>query len=586
LEPLIAKAVERGVAYLRAEEAQNGLSAVSGYPLGGTALAGLALMECGLRAEDPTMERILAKVRDGAVTADKTYILSLFIMLLDRANDPADIPLIESMAVRLVGGQNLRGGWTYDCPVSRDASEVRRLTAVAKNREKIAASQSVPRRRRDVRHEPRQVSPEIVEQFKAVSVSPRTAEQDDNSNTQFATMALWVASRYDLPVDDALARVEDRFRLTQNPNDGGWGYNANAHADRSTTSMTCAGLLGLAIGHGVRAVPDSKLSPANRRKQPDLTKDPAVLAGLQVLATAVGVPRGGLIQPDILKQIDAWDYYFLWSLERVAVAYGLNTIGHKDWYHWGAEILLATQAPDGAWGGAHERGIANTSFALLFLRRANLAEDLTATLRGKMGDPGERTLRRGGIGGDAMKRYVLAPGNNPQNRGTEPSSNATSPAAPGLDPDVAPLVRALVEAADNRQAELIAQYQESKGTVYTQALAAAIHRLDGTARTAARDALAERLYRMTAQTLRDKLKDSDEEVRSAAALACGMKKDNQYVPDLIASLDDMDRRVVRAAYIALKNISNQDFGPSAAATAQQRTKAIAAWKDWWQKQNP
>ena len=42
-------------------------------------------------------------------------------------------------------------------------------------------------------------------------------------------------------------------------------------------------------------------------------------------------------------------YYFLWSLERVAVAYGLETIGNHDWYAWGARALLATQEKDGGW---------------------------------------------------------------------------------------------------------------------------------------------------------------------------------------------------------------------------------------------
>src|SRR5262249_3508894 len=44
-------------------------------------------------------------------------------------------------------------------------------------------------------------------------------------------------------------------------------------------------------------------------------------------------------------------YYFLWSLERMAVAFGLETIGGKDWYNWGAEILLANQSPNGGWEG-------------------------------------------------------------------------------------------------------------------------------------------------------------------------------------------------------------------------------------------
>src|SRR5262249_38945041 len=118
-----------------------------------------------------------------------------------------------------------------------------------------------------------------------------------------------------------------------------------------------------------------------------------------------GQPNQGLGGPPIaarfipgqipIPRFDSLDqgYYFLWSLERVAVAYGLETIGSKDWYAWGAEILLQTQETNGSWQGRYADGGVDTCFALLFLRRANLAKDLTASLRGKVSDPGEVHLR-------------------------------------------------------------------------------------------------------------------------------------------------------------------------------------------------
>src|SRR5438067_12869609 len=45
----------------------------------------------------------------------------------------------------------------------------------------------------------------------------------DNSNTQFATLAMWVGRKHGLPVDGSLARLEKRFRETQSRN-GSWGY--------------------------------------------------------------------------------------------------------------------------------------------------------------------------------------------------------------------------------------------------------------------------------------------------------------------------------------------------------------------------
>src|SRR5207248_841449 len=86
----------------------------------------------------------------------------------------------------------------------------------------------------------------------------------------------------------------------------------------------------------------------------------------------------------------------LWSLERVAVDLSMETIGGKNWYDWGAEVLLKNQESNGSWQGAYGQYGADTCFALLFLRRANLAKDLSASLRNKVKDTAE--LRSGGIG--------------------------------------------------------------------------------------------------------------------------------------------------------------------------------------------
>jgi len=77
---------------------------------------------------------------------------------------------------------------------------------------------------------------------------------------------------------------------------------------------------------------------------------------------------------------EAWgDLYYLWSLERVAVTYNLRTIGGKDWYAWGAPIILANQQADGSWSDRFP-GVPDTCFALLFLNRANVVQDLTRNL--------------------------------------------------------------------------------------------------------------------------------------------------------------------------------------------------------------
>ena len=160
-------------------------------------------------------------------------------------------------------------------------------------------------------------------------------------------------------------------------------------------------------------------------------------------------------------------------------------------------------------------------------------------------------------------------------QGGEMRNPETEAARLGLD---------LVQAAPEKQGEMIDQLKNSKGTPYTDALASAISQLTGPTRTHAREALAERLARMTAKTLRAKMQEDDPEVRRAAALACAMKDDREYVTDLIGLLDDRETTVTRAARAALKALTTQDFGPPPDATATQRSRAISEWKSWWKKQ--
>ena len=203
-------------------------------------------------------------------------------------------------------------------------------------------------------------------------------ETDDNSNTQFAIMGLWAARRHGVPMDRTLVLVERRFRSSQNA-DGSWGYHAWDH--KQADSMTCTGLLGMALALGM----DLQLAGRNAGVA---TAEPAVKKGFAYLASSIGKAPGanpiakgkGKGQPKgkagSLVGADArGDLYYLWSVERVAVAYGTPTIGTKNWYPWGAGVILAHQQADGSWHDRHA-GIPDTSFALLFLTRANLVRGL------------------------------------------------------------------------------------------------------------------------------------------------------------------------------------------------------------------
>ncbi len=192
----------------------------------------------------------------------------------------------------------------------------------------------------------------------------------DNSNTQFAILALWRAQQYDVPTKRSLNLIVRRYMSSQNA-DGSWGYHyqygGGGGAIQLPNSMICVGLIGLAVGHGL-----VKARPAGQPVQ-----DARIINGLIALSANIGQPvenRGKLSMQNL---------YFLWSLERVAVLYNLPTIGDKDWYRWGAQVLVRNQQNEGHWAGGLYIGSTptiDTCLALLFLKRANLVKDLTAKL--------------------------------------------------------------------------------------------------------------------------------------------------------------------------------------------------------------
>jgi hypothetical protein len=130
----------------------------------------------------------------------------------------------------------------------------------------------------------------------------------------------------------------------------------------------------------------------------------------------------------------------------------------------------------------------------------------------------------------------------------------------------------------------LARVRDAKGGTYTQALAAAMAKLDADRLKEAREALAERLTRMTGETLRGLAKAEEAELRRAAVLAMAMKDDRAHLPDLVTALLDDEELVVRAAKASLKSLTAQDFGPAPGAKLAERTAAAKAWLDWIAKQ--
>jgi hypothetical protein len=322
--PVVELAIKRGALNIQRQQLQDGCWQSRGHRLGETALAGLALLAAGQPVDSPAVAAATRAVRQHALGNRETYDVSLAVMFLDRVGDRKDSETIRRLGESLAAGQAADGCWTY----SLDGS----------------------------------------------------AGKGDNSNAQFAVLACWICRRHGVAIDDTILKADRYFRLTINQADGGWGYTPGS---RSTPTMTCAGLVALAAERGM-SLERSRAAPAGKRKAPgrqdgpprDLApdkNDPVVAAALENLAVQLRKDR---IEAQT-KPLSG--LYFYWSLERVGVIYGLTKIRGVDWYDWGVERLLRKQRQDGGWGS---QDCVDTAFAILFLSRANVAEDLTQVLGG------------------------------------------------------------------------------------------------------------------------------------------------------------------------------------------------------------
>ena len=344
LEKRVNRAIDRGVAYL--QKNHNNHPQYRNY-LG---LLGLTLLECGIPADDPSVQQIAALFRTQRRQITQTYELALAILFLDRLGDPRDRRLIYDFGQLLLFGQVKGGIWTYGC--LRDDPK-RFMPAVPVGVRADGRPVKVP-------------ANAIINIF----------FRGDNSNTQLALLGLWVAQRHGVPVRSALLAAEQHFRCTR-LSDGSWTYNSFAVYWRD--SMTCAGLMSLAMSHSVRAGQGRDIRP----DQPIPVYDAAISDGLRYLARALDKIT---VAGNRIVGVNARDpLYFLWSLERMAVIYDLKKIGDREWYPWAAQMLVDTQFPDGRWEGMG--GVVGTCFALLVLRRSNFAQDLQIAVQKRPSPP-------------------------------------------------------------------------------------------------------------------------------------------------------------------------------------------------------
>ncbi len=308
----VAKAIERGVKFLKDSQAKSGRDSGSWadnptlYHGGLTPLCTLALLNSGCGPDDEAVKRALNYLRNFRPTT--TYAMSLQTMVFCTADPKGSILQIRQNVKWLENTQikegERAGAWSYPNPGTN---------------------------------------------------------RGDNSNTQFAMLALYEAERVGVPVNDAVwSRSLEHWKKQQNP-DGSWGYEAGY---QGTGSMTNAGIASMIIALGEVSAGDAKVQGDQLLCCGQQQSNEPVENGLAWLARNFSVYRNP-------GPGSVWLFYYLYGLERTGRMTARRFIGDHDWYREGAKMLVKEQLLTGAWPDSKGEPdpLLSTSFALLFLAK-------------------------------------------------------------------------------------------------------------------------------------------------------------------------------------------------------------------------
>ena len=305
----VREAIDRGVVYLKDQQRRAGppWPDYGRFPGGVTSLCTLALLNCGAEPDDPHTRRALEYLRGQRLNT--TYAVALQTMVFCKSGSKLDRPKISENVRWLEGKQYKegpkKGAWNYG-----------------------------------------------------------GWGNGDNSNSQFALLALHEAERAGVKVSGSTWRLAKNYwEDAQNP-DGSWGYYKKVSG---TGSMTCAGIASLVIAADMVQQSNAKAEGDRVRccLQPDADDD-CIRQGLQWLGSHFSTgsnPGGG----------SAWMHYYLYGVERVGRLTTRRFIGGHDWYREGSDWLVRRQIRlSGYWKGTgtgEGNPLIDTSLALLFLSK-------------------------------------------------------------------------------------------------------------------------------------------------------------------------------------------------------------------------
>lgn len=325
----VRSGVDGAIAFLRQKQRPSGeWDEYPGYRPGTTALCALALLSAGLDKDDPTVAKALEFLRDfSPEKQNQTYPISLQTMVFCLADPENDRARIEANVAWLVERQlktsnEYDGGWSY-----------------------VGIDQA--------------------------------SERADNSNSQFAVLALYEAEQIGVAIDEAVwKRAENYWSRMQN-DDGSWGYRAsslNSEGFRSgygTGSMTCAGIAALAMCSGVREAARARVEGDGFLCCQDFEDEIAVRisSGLNWM----GKHFSARTNPGRAAGTDTYFFYYLYGLERIGRLTANRFVGRSDWYREGADALLRRKGALSQFWNAQKdlagNNCVSTAFALLFLSK-------------------------------------------------------------------------------------------------------------------------------------------------------------------------------------------------------------------------
>jgi hypothetical protein len=304
------------------------------------------LIHAGVDYNEATFKKLLAK----AVTAPlkRTYQVSLVAMSL-YALDPAKYQeRIAECAQWLVDSQCTNGQWDYGVkydipkPVPTDG------------RKDVASGggENPPKR--------------------AGTLAKYTIKKSrdgnavgDNSNTQYAAMGVRACALSGCEIEKKVSERAIEWWEKSQLEDGSWNYCFQGFVKKEEAgygSMTTGGVASLLIW--------------NKILGRDGKGTKSVKSGLDWLAKNFTVTENPK-EPGSPKR---WHFYYLYAMERVGDLAPLDKIGAHDWYATGAEWLLKNQGGGGMWaGGVRDFNVADTCFAILFLRKATKQPPKVAT---------------------------------------------------------------------------------------------------------------------------------------------------------------------------------------------------------------